>query len=102
MVVGELAAILANCTAPRKLQSLAAPLQTDTAASDPPVGSSMRSTVIEVATVGTMAGVALCACKTTRSRSPFSFCGSCRTANGASAEPRLTSAISPVIEVAIA
>src|SRR5687768_1528423 len=78
------AGLFANWTAPRRLQSFAAPVQADAAVSAAPAGSSARSTVSVAAASVTTDGDTLWSLKATMPRSPFVFCGIGRTAVGES------------------
>src|ERR1044072_4003718 len=75
--------------APRKLQLFAPPSHTEAAVSAAPDGSSVRSTVIDTGASGTTERFVELSCSVIRSRSPLSFCGSCRTATGAVSDCKL-------------
>src|SRR4029079_7302175 len=78
------AGLFANWTAPRRLQSLAAPVQADAAVRPAPEGSSVRSTVsVEAARITAVGDTALSPTTITPSF-PIAVCGIGRTAVGAS------------------
>src|SRR6476660_4883190 len=100
MVVPGLAGELANWNAPRRLQSLAAPVQAEAAVNAAPDGSSVRSTVMVVfGGVGMILGVAIPLLSTTKSITPLSFCGNGKTANGSLATSSVALTKSFVLEI---
>src|SRR6185503_12407894 len=97
IVVLLLAGLFANWRAPRRLQSLAAPVHADTAANDPPEGSSVLSTVIVVfGALGTILSSVLVELSITTSVVPFSFVGRVNAATGALSTSSVTFATSSV------
>src|SRR5688572_30301075 len=97
MVVLLLAGLFANWSAPRKLQSLAAPVHAEAAVNPAPAGSSVLSTVIVVfGALGTIEGSALDELSITTSLVPFSFFGRVNTATGVLSTSSVTFAVSSV------
>src|SRR6185503_8121484 len=84
MVVLSLAGRFANWRAPRRLQSLPAAVHAETAANEPPEGSSVLSTVIVVfGALGTTLTLGPVDSSTIRSVTPLSLLGSAKAATGA-------------------
>src|SRR5688500_7898585 len=84
MVVLLLAGLFANWSAPRRLQSLAAPVHAEAAVNAAPAGSSVLSTVIVVfGAFGRTSSSVLVESSTSISLTPLSFLGRGNTATGA-------------------
>src|ERR1043166_2737533 len=97
IVVLLLAGLLANWIAPRKLQSLAAPVHAEAAVSAAPEGSSVLSTVIVVfGAFGTIDRFVLVESSTTTSCTPLSFDGRVNAATGVLCTSRVVFAVSSV------
>src|SRR5678816_4129316 len=100
MVVLLLEGRLANCSAPRRLQSLPAAVHAEAAVNPAPDGSSVLSTVIVVlGAFGTISKDVLAESSTTTSVTPLSFLGRVNTATGVLSTSRLTFAVSFVSSV---
>src|SRR5215475_88498 len=98
MVVLLLAGLLANWSAPRRLQLFGFASQTEAAVKDAPDGSSVRSTVIVVfGALGTILGSTMFSLSTITSPSPFSFCCRGNTATGALCASRVV-LVKPLVE----
>src|ERR1041385_726717 len=96
IVVLLLAGLLANWRAPRKLQSLAAPVHAEAAVNPAPEGSSVLSTVIVVfGASGTTDRLVLVESSKTTSCTPLSFDGRVNAATGVLCVSRVVFVVSP-------